>query len=396
MAVVCKKCKKSTKLEIIEFGKVKCECGGDYEKVGEFNLLFSTNVGALNSEEAYLRGETAQAMFMDFKLINQTSRMQLPFGIAQIGKCFRNEIAPRDFLFRSREFSIAELEFFIHPEEIKCNLLTRKHLNLKLRLLDIETQKAKKNDINEITLGKMLDEKRLDEWHAYWLAEQVMWFNLLGLKEIQVREHLDDERAFYSSATFDIDYEYCFGSKEVAGISNRGQYDLGRHEKESQKSMEIFDEQTRKKVLPRVIEPTFGMERVFLALLTKAYSKNLKGETILRLPAWLAPIKVAVFPIVKRKEFEKISQKIVDDLQKEWNVVYDRSGSIGKRYARNDEVGTPYCITIDEDSLKKNDVTIRDRDTTKQVRVKISNLKEVLKSLIDGEINFINAGVLVS
>ena len=241
MAVVCKKCKKATKIEISEFGKINCDnCGGEFEKIGEFNLLFKTSVGALDTEEAYLRGETAQAMFMNFKLINQTSRMQLPFGIAQIGRCFRNEIAPRDFLFRSREFHIAEIEFFIRPDEEKCDLLTKKHLNLKLKLLDVQTQKLGKKNFMEKTIEEMLVEKRLGEWHAYWLAEQIFWFKSLGLEEIKVREHLDDERAFYSSATFDIDYEYSFGSKEIAGNANRGQYDLTQQQNESKQSLEIF------------------------------------------------------------------------------------------------------------------------------------------------------------
>ena len=392
IAVICKKCKKSTKLEVNEFGKVKCDCGGDYEKVGEFNLLFKTNVGALDSEEAYLRGETAQAMFMNFKLISQTSRMKLPFGIAQIGRCFRNEIAPRDFLFRSREFHIGEFEFFIHPKETKCALIEEKHLNVKLNLLDAETQEKKSEEMKLTTIGEMLKEKRLGEWHAYWLAEQILWFYDLGLEEIKIREHMKDELSHYSSATFDIDYEYPFGSKEVAGNANRGQYDLNQHIKESKEKLEIFDEETKKSVVPRVIEPTFGMERVFLALLTKAYCKNEKGEIVLKLPVELAPIKAAIFPIVKQEKFEKIAQNIFDDLKKEFYVVYDKSGSIGRRYARNDEIGTRFCITVDGDSIKNKDVTIRDRDTTNQIRIKVSELKNVLRSLINEEIEFEKCG----
>ena len=396
VAVICEKCKKTAKVELNEFGKVKCACGGEYEKIGVFDMLFKTSVGALDKEDAYLRGETAQAMFTDFKLIQQTSRMQLPFGIAQIGRCFRNEIAPRDFLFRLREFHIGEFEFFIHPEKEKCNLLTKEHLNLKLKLLDSETQEKGKEGLKETTIGKMLKENKLNEWHAYWLAEQIFWFYSLGLVEIKIREHMDNERAFYSSATFDIDYEYPFGSKEVAGIANRGQYDLTQHEKESGGSLKIFDEENGKNILPCVIEPTFGMERVFLAILTKAYLKNKKGETVLCLHPKLAPVKAAVFPIVKKPEFEKIAENIVDDLKKEWNIVYDKSGSIGRRYARNDEIGTPYCITIDGDSLKNKDVTIRERDTTKQIRVKISELKNILRKLINQEIKFKKAGKLVN
>jgi len=393
IAVTCKKCKKSTKIDKSELGKVKCDCGGEFESQGEFNLLFKTKVGALDSQDAYLRGETAQGMFVDFKLVQQSSRLQLPFGIAQIGRCFRNEIAPRDFLFRSREFNIAEFEFFIHPEEEKCNLLNKKHLDLQVNLLDAETQARGKDDLRKTTIGEMLKEKRLEEWHAYWLAEQVLWFYSLNLKEIKIREHTKDELSHYSSATFDLDYEYPFGSKEVAGIANRGQYDLKQHEKESRQSMEIFDEKTGKKVIPRVIEPTFGMERVFLAVLTKAYSYDEKRQNIvLKIHPKLAPVKVAIFPIVKGEEFEKLSQEVYENLRKEWKVVQDKGGSIGRRYSRQDEQGTPYCITIDGDSIKKKDITIRERDSTNQIRVKIKDLVEVLRKLIGGEIEFEKAG----
>ena len=393
VAVTCKKCKKSTKIDKTEIGKVKCDCGGEYEVLGEFNLMFKTKVGALNAEDAYLRGETAQGMFMDFKLIQQTSRMQLPFGLAQIGRCFRNEIAPRDFLFRSREFNIAEFEFFINPEEKKCDLLTDRHLNLKLNILDSETQLTGKDTLKETTIKQMLKEGKLDEWHAYWLAQQIMWYNSIGLFEIKIREHTKEELSHYSSATFDVDYKYPFGNVELGGIANRGQYDLTQHQKESKMNLEIFDERYHKKVLPRVIEPTFGMERAFLAILTKAYyyDKEKQNVTLKLLPI-LAPIKAAIFPIVKKEEFEKICRTLVADLKKEWNVVYDESGSIGRRYARNDEIGTPFCITVDEESLKNNDVTIRDRDTTKQIRVKVPVLKETLKKLINKEIEFEKAG----
>ncbi len=396
LAVKCKKCGKSTKIDVSEEGNVKCDCGGEFEVLGKFSLMFKTQVGALDAEEAYLRGETAQGMFMNFKLIHQTSRHQLPFGIAQIGKCFRNEIAPRDFLFRSREFHIGEFEFFIHPEEKECDILEDKHLDTKFKFLDEETQKAGKQELKETTIKKVLEKKKLGQWHAYWLAEQIMWFKSIGLTEIKIREHTKDELSHYSSATFDIDYEYPFGSQEVAGNANRGQYDLLQHQKESKQSMEIFDEKTKKKVIPRVIEPTFGMERVFLAILTKAYHKDkIRNNIVLKIPAKLAPIKAAIFPIIKQEEFEKFATEISNNLGQEFNVTYDKSGSIGRRYARNDEIGTPFCITIDGDSIKNDDVTIRDRDTTKQIRVKVSELKKILKKLIDGEIEFDSAGKII-
>ena len=401
--VKCKKCGKTNKLDENELGKVKCDsCGGEYEGKGKFNLMFKTNVGPSGVGEqddsvAYLRGETAQGMFMDFKLVQQTSRMQLPFGIAQIGRCFRNEISPRDFLFRSREFHIGEFEFFIHPDEKKCELLDKKHLDVKFRFLSEESQKSDSaSELKEVTIKEIFDKKKLDGWHAYWLAEQIIWFKKLGLDEIKIREHTKEELSHYSSATFDIDYEYPFGSKEVAGIANRGQFDLIQHQKESKESFEIFDEKTKNKVVPRVIEPTFGMERVFLALLTKAYTfDSERDNVVLKLPPRLAPIKAAVFPIVKKPEFEKISEEIVKDLKKYFNVVYDRSGSIGRRYSRNDEIGTPYCITIDEKSETLKYVTIRNRDDTKQIRVKIKNLSEILIKLINDEIEFEKAGKIV-
>ncbi len=395
ISVVCKKCGKSNKIDKSEVGKVKCECNGEYEVKGEFNLMFKTSIGATNPTTAYLRGETAQGMFMDFKLIQQTTRMQLPFGIAQIGKCFRNEIAPRDFLFRSREFHIGEFEFFINPNEEKCSLLSNAQLNVKFMFLDAESQKTGIDKLKETNIGDILKKGKLDEWHAYWLAEQIKWFRSLGLTEIKIREHTKDELSHYSSATFDIDYEYPFGSKEVAGIANRGQYDLNQHQKESKESMEIFDEKYKNKIIPRVIEPTFGMERVFLAVLIKAYNFDEKRQNVvLKIPASLAPIKAAVFPIVKDETYEKIAEDIVNDLKKQFNVVYDKSGSIGRRYARNDEIGTPMCITIDEESEKTKRVTLRDRDTTKQISVKISELRNIIQKVIDGE-NILKLGEIV-
>jgi glycyl-tRNA synthetase len=398
IAVYCPKCKLSTKIDKSEVGKVKCEkCGGEYEIKGEFSLMFKTKVGALDSVDAYLRGETAQGMFTDFKLIQQTSRMQLPFGVAQIGRCFRNEIAPRDFLFRSREFQIGEFEFFINPEEKKCDLLDEEHFNLEFDFLDEETQKLGKNNLNKVKMKDLLDKKKLDEWHAYWLAEQILWMKKMKLNEIKIREHTKDELSHYSSATFDIDYLYPFGSKELGGNANRGQYDLTQHQKESKQNLEIFDEKYKKKIIPRVIEPTFGIERIFLAILSKAYTFDSERQNVvLKIPAFLSPIKAAIFPIIKKEEFEKIAREIFNDLKKDWNVSYDISGSIGRRYSRNDEIGTPFCITIDEESKKNKDVTIRDRDSKKQIRVKISELKNILKKLINEEIFFENAGKIIA
>jgi glycyl-tRNA synthetase len=393
VAVICKKCRKATKIDKSEIGKAKCDCGGEFDVRGEFSLMFKTKVGALDAEDAYLRGETAQGMFMDFKLVQQNSRMHLPFGIAQVGRCFRNEIAPRDFLFRSREFNIGEFEFFINPDEKGCSLLDSRHKSVKLKLLSAEAQKSGSSELEETTIGKMLDEKKMEEWHAYWLAEQILWFNSIGLTEIKIREHTKDELSHYSSATFDIDYEYAFGSKEIAGNANRGQYDLTQHEKESKQDLSVFDEKYKKKVIPKVIEPTFGMERVFLAILTKAYTYNeQRGYIVLKIPPKLAPVKASVFPIVKKPGYSGIAEGIVRDLRKEFNVRYDESGSIGRRYARNDETGTPFCITIDGDSIKNRDVTVRERDTGKQIRIKTADLRDTMRKLINEEMKFEKAG----
>ncbi len=392
ISIQCKKCKKINKIDKGELNKAKCEfCGGELDKktAKEMKLLFQTEVGPGNGITSYLRGETAQGMFMDFKLAADTSRMKLPFGIAQIGKCFRNEISPRDFLFRSREFTIAEFEYFIHPDEKKCNLLSKKQLDLKFNFIDAETQKKGKQTLKQIKIGKILKEKRLGEWHAYWLAEQINWYKELGIdiSKLKIREHTKDELSHYSSATFDIDYEFPFGSKELGGNANRGQYDLNQHIKESKKNLEYYDEENRKKIIPRVIEPTFGMERAFLALLTTAYSDDKKrGNIVLRLPPNLAPVKVAVLPLVSNKPgLVKFAMKVYDDFKNYYNCSFDKSGSIGRRYARNDEIGTPFCITVDFDSLKKKDVTIRDRDTTKQTRVKIKDLPGAVCKLLSGE-----------
>jgi glycyl-tRNA synthetase len=391
ISVKCLKCKKFNKIDKADLDKAVCSfCGGNLDKSSakDLNLMFKTNVGPVEEDSipTYLRPETAQGMFLDFKIIQQTSRMQLPFGIAQIGRCFRNEIAPRDFLFRSREFHIGEFEFFINPGEIKCELLEDKHLKLKFKFLNAESQTSGKNELEEKTIEEILKEKRLEEWHAYWLAEQIIWFKSMGLNEIKIREHMKDELSHYSSATFDIDYEYPFGSKEIAGIANRGQFDLTNHEKESNQNMTIYDEKYKNKIIPKVIEPTFGIERIFLGILAKAYNYDKeKDYTILKIPPKLASIKASVFPIVKQPEYEKISERIYHELKKEFNVSYDNSGSIGRRYARNDEIGTPFCITIDEDSLKNKDVTVRLRDTGEQFRIKENILVESLKKVIEGD-----------
>jgi glycyl-tRNA synthetase len=231
-------------------------------------------------------------------------------------------------------------------------------------------------------------------WHAYWIATEFSWFKSFGanMQNFRIRQHTKEEKSHYATDTWDLEYKFPFGWKELQGIADRGTFDLTQHEKHSNKELKIIDGETNKKILPMVVaEPSLGVERAFLVFMFDAYHQNQKENTILKLNPKLAPIKAAIFPLVKKDpQLVKIAKQIYEDLRKEWNILYDESGSVGRRYARNDEIGTPFCITIDAESLKKNDVTIRDRDTEKQIRVKIENLKEVLRKLISEEIKFKN------
>jgi len=371
--------------QLIEDKGLKCpKCKSNFEELKDFNLLFETSVGAEEGKKsvAYLRGETAQGMFTNFKIITETTRQKLPFGVAQVGKCFRNEISPRDFMFRSREFTIAEFEFFIHPDEKKCDKLTKAHKDLKLMFLDAEAQDKGNKTLRETSVNELLKKKKLDEWHAYWLAEQMMWYYSIGLTptNMKVREHTKTELSHYSSATFDIDYNFPFGSKEIAGNANRGQYDLNQHIKESKQKLGYFDEESKQRIVPRVIEPTFGMDRALLAVMVEAYNDDKKrGNIVLKLPKRLAPTYCAVFPLVKKDEKLVAKAKaIFDELKTCYPCFYDETGSVGRRYARADEIGIPYCITVDNETLEKGLVTVRDRDTTKQEKIKVEELRQKL------------------
>ncbi len=399
IAVVCKKCGNKTKIDKYEVGKAKCEkCGGEFENKGEFNPMFTTQVGPIqeNSIKSYLRPETAQLIFANFKFVYENARMKLPFGIAQIGKSFRNEIAPRDFLFRVREFEQMEIEYFIKPNET-CPY---KIGETEILIYSAEMQE-KKEEPKKMTLKKAYEKGIIKtDWHAYWLEQEFLWFINLGANpsKFRARQHVSDEKSHYALDTWDLEYNFPFGWKELEGMANRTDYDLRQHEKYSGKDLKLFDEQTKEKFLPHVVcEPSLGLGRAFLVFMFDAYNYDNKRENIvLNLHPKLAPIKAAIFPIVKKDDFEKICMNIFDDLKTEWNVLYDESGSIGRRYARNDETGTPFCITVDEESLKKGDVTIRDRTTKKQIRVKISELKNIFRELIDGKIVFEKAGKIIS
>ena len=368
----------------------------DFIVEGSFNPMFTTNVGPdpTKSSEAYLRPETAQLIFTNFKSVYENSRLKLPFGIAQIGKAFRNEIAPRDFIFRSREFEQMEIEYFIKPNQ-ECPY---KIIDEKILVYSAESQKKNSNDEGVLMSIKKAFEKGIikKKWHAYWISVEISWFKSLGanLERFRIRQHLSEELSHYSTDTWDIEYKFPFGWKELQGIADRGSYDLSQHQTNSKKDLQVFDQESKTKFLPHVIcEPSLGVERAFLVFMFDSYFQDKEKENIiLKLNPKLSPFKVAVFPLIKNEKFEKFAKKIFDDLAEEFNVAYDKSGSIGRRYARQDEAGTPYCITIDEDSLKNKDVTIRDRDSRKQIRIKTSELVTVLRNLIVNGKDFLSFG----
>lgn len=386
--VKCKKCKKIDKIDKHEIGKVKCNfCKGeiDWDNIKEIKQMFKTNIGL--DSFSYLRPETAQSIFTNFKLVQENARLKLPFGIAQIGKVFRNEIAPRDFLFRCREFEQMEIEYFVDPKE-KCPY---KIGNTEILVYSEKMQKQNKKP-EKMKFKEALKRKIITtDWHAYWLEQELLWFINLGCnpKNFRIRQHVSEEKSHYALDTWDLEYNFPFGWKELQGMANRTDYDLKQHQKYSKKSMEIIKE--NKKILPHVVcEPSQGVERAFLVFMFDAYTYDDKRKNIvLKLNPKLSPIKAAIFPIAKKdKKIVRIAKEVYEDLKKEFNIIYDESGSIGRRYSRQDEIGTPFCITIDNESLVNKDATIRDRDSTNQIRIKISDLKEILRRFINKEISF--------
>ncbi len=379
--------------KLIERHKIICpKCKGELGIAQKFNLMFKTNVGPVESEKslAYLRPETAQLIFTNFKAVAETSRLKLPFGIAQIGKAFRNEISPRDFLFRTREFEQMEIEYFVHPKKLDDCPLLKEIENFKINLMTIKDKNHKEVKIKDLI-------KITTKWHAYWLALCYKFFIDLGIKKenLRLREHSKDELAHYASACFDIEYNFPFGWKEIHGNADRKQFDLQQHIKFSKQDLSLFDEETKKRIIPCVAsEPSQGVDRAFLAFLVDAYNEDKKrGNVVLRLYPKLAPVKAAVFPLVNK--LDKQAYKIFREIKDEFNCIWDRGGSIGRRYARADEKGIPFTITYDFDSSKKKDITIRNRDNTKQIRVKVKDLKEILDKLLKQKIKFEKAGKLV-
>lgn len=312
----------------------------------DFNLMFETNVGAAvdNSSKAYLRPETAQGIFANFKNVVDTGRVKVPFGIAQIGKSFRNEITPRNFIFRSREFEQMEIEFFCHAEEAPS-------------------------------------------WYAYWRKERFDWYvrHGLGSQKLHLRDHDPDELAFYSTATADIEYEFPFGVSELEGIAHRGNYDLTQHQTHSGKDLTYFDEERKERYLPHVIEPSAGADRGTLAFLCEAYHEDEMGgesRVVMKFHPRLAPIKAAIFPLVKKDGMPEKAEAIYKDLKKHFNVFFDEKGAIGRRYRRQDEAGTPFGITVDGQTLTDDTVTFRNRDDGRQWRVPSSGAVQALRDLM--------------
>ena len=358
----CRTCKAHLRFDqlIEKSGAKQCpNCGGkDLTEARQFNLMFETHVGAAADESsiAYLRPETAQSIFVQFKNILEVSRKKLPFGIAQIGKAFRNEINPRNFTFRSREFEQMELEYFCRPEQ-------------GMELLE------------------------------YWKEERLKFYEQIGISraKLHVRNVPDEERAFYSKGTYDIEYDFPFGRQELEGVAYRTDYDLSQHQKVSGKSLEYFDDETKERFVPHVVEPSAGVDRTVLALICEAYvedqAPNDKGEmemrTVLRFHPRMAPIKCAIFPLLKNKEpLVAKAKKIVGLLRPHMTIFYDESGAIGRRYRRQDEIGTPFGVTVDFETLGERDpalrdtVTLRDRDSMKQERVPIGDLVRILSSRV--------------
>ncbi|MBI4995193.1 glycine--tRNA ligase [Candidatus Peregrinibacteria bacterium] len=339
--------------ELVKTHKIQCpKCGAkDFTEARSFNLMFKTYQGVIEDEAAmvYLRPETAQGIFVNFKNIQQTTRKRLPFGIGQIGKAFRNEITPGNFTFRTREFEQMEIEYFVHEKNWK----------------------------------KLFDSWR-EEMNKFFVQE-------LGFKKdrIRWRQHNKEELSHYSKETWDTEYQFPFGWGELWGIAYRTDFDLREHEKFSGEKMEYTDPEINEKFIPHCIEPTFGVERTLLVALLEAYDedeapsekpgKELEKRIVMRFPLKLAPIKAAILPLIKKDKLPLLARKMFETLKKHFVVEYDDSGSIGKRYRRHDELGTPFCFTIDFQTIENDTVTVRDRDSMKQKRIKIVDILQFLQ-----------------
>ncbi len=386
--------------KLVEQNKIRCpKCKGELAEASTFNLMFQTYAGPKQSDESktYLRPETAQIMFVDFKQIVENARLKPPFGIAQSGKAFRNEISPRNFLFRCREFEQMEIEYFIHPDKFgECPFIGEVE-DFELNVYSSDMQQEKKES-EKIKVKDILQKKIMKSpWHAYWLATETKWFISLGadISNFRVRQHLPDEKAHYSKDCWDLEYNFPFGWKELEGIADRGDFDLNQHMKHSKKELKLYDEEKKEKFTPHVVaEPSQGVDRSFLVFMFDAYNNDKKrGNIVLKLHPKLAPVKLGIFPLVNK--LEKEAREVYGNLKSLFTCQYDRSGSVGRRYARADEIGVPYCITVDFDYQKDKSVTVRDRDSTQQIRVSAEDLPDVIYKLLTGQVSFEKAGKLV-
>ncbi|MBR9677800.1 MAG: glycine--tRNA ligase [Nanoarchaeota archaeon] len=368
---------------------IKCpSCKGELSNTKVFNLMFKTSVGPVETESstAYLRPETAQSIFADFKPVLDSTRVKLPFGIAQIGKAFRNEISPRNFIFRDREFEQMEIEFFVHPKRLNNVPDFKQVENLSMNVLPEKEQKKNKpktfkSKTKELFVKKIIKNK----WQAYWIAFDYKWLLDMGIKpeNLRIRQHLKDELSHYASDNWDIDYKYLGKWRELQGHADRSQYDLTQHEKHSGKKLSYFDEETGERVIPYVAcEPSMGVERLILAIILDAYKEE-KERKVLKLKPLIAPYQIAVFPLVSKDKLPEKAEQVYQELRKTFRTFYDDSGSIGRRYRRQDESGTPYCVTIDYQTMKDDTVTVRDRDSMKQERVKIKELAQKITGLMN-------------
>lgn len=383
--------------KIINDNKLLCpKCQSTLLPVKWFNMMFEMKVGATGEETMYLRPESAQSPYMAFKRELEALRRKIPMGLAVVGKAFRNEISPRQGFFRLREFTQAELQIFFDPDTINEAEHWNDVKDYKLRLfLHAEPNKG----VQEVSCEHANVKLKIPKFYAYNMAKvQQFYLDLLNIpkERFRFRELSAEERAFYNKLHFDIelDMETLGGFKEVAGVHYRTDHDLGGHQKHSKETLEVVTPEG-KRFIPHVLELSFGVDRNVWALMDIFYKEE-KERTLFTFPAKIAPIEAAIFPLVNKDDIPAVAEEIYIKLRKELNTFWDDSGSVGRRYRRQDEVGTPYCVTIDYDSLKDNTVTIRDRDSMKQVRLKITDLLTTLKKLINSEIAFERAGKLLA
>jgi glycyl-tRNA synthetase len=373
--------------KIIQTNKIVCpNCKGKLGEVRVFNLMLKTNVGPVEGDVAYMRPETAQGIFTNFKNIVNTTRAKLPFGVAQIGISYRNEISPRQWIMRLREFNQMEVEMFIHPKKMnECP----KFSDVAKKKLRIVTREAQKGDgkVVEITAEEAVKKGIVqNQWQAYFMVKELEWYQQLGipLKALRHRHMLSEETPHYSKGNFDMEIEFDFGWKEVVGNAYRTDFDLQTHMKHSGKDLSIVEDGI--KIVPHVIEPSFGMERTLYAILLYCFVEDKKrGWDWFRFPPKVAPFVAAVYPLVNKDGIPEKAREVFRSLLQGFDVFYDESGSIGKRYARADEIGVPGTLTVDYQTLEDNTITLRNRDDMRQVRINIKDLKNDLLKFLEGE-----------